>query len=149
MRRRGGGPRSLGRRLVWLLSGSGLAGALAITVLLAAIITPNFDTLEARGLTRDVERLQAEIAETTAGVEHMAHDLAVRGGRIRLAPGEAMARIAADGRLVAQAGDAAGRARLAGVLRNRPGVAWRDGRTVASGILMSGDALVAIGLARP
>lgn len=149
MRRRGGGPRSLGRRLVWLLSGSGLAGALAITVLLAAIITPNFDTLEARGLTRDVERLQAEIAETTAGVEHMAHDLAVRGGRIHLAPGEAMARIAGDGRLVAQAGDAAGRARLAGVLRNRPGVAWRDERTVASGFMMSGDALVAIGMARP
>ena len=149
MRRRGGGPRSLGRRLVWLLSGSGLAGALAITLLLAAIITPNFDTLEARGLTRDVERLQAEIAETVADVEHVAHDLAVRGGRLRLAPGEAMARIAADGRLVAQAGDAAGRGRLAGVLRNRSRLAWRGGRTVASGFMMSGGGLVAIGMARP
>ena len=147
--RRRGGPRSLGRRLVVLLSAAGVTGALAITLLLAAIITPNFDTLEARGLIRDIDRLRTGIATVAADVEHVAHDLAVRSGRIRLAPGESMARIAADGRLSAQAGDAAGRATLAELRRNRSRPAWRDERTVASGFAVSGGRLVAIGMARP
>ena len=135
--------------MVWLLSVSGLVGALAITLLLAAIITPNFDTLEARGLTRDIARLHAAIEDSAAQAEHVAHDLAVRNARHCRSPGEATARIATDGRLLTQTGDAAGRARLAAVLRSRSGLAWRDGQTVAGGFALSDGALVAIGMARP
>lgn len=149
LRRRGGGPRSLGRRLVWLLSVSGLVGALAITLLLAAIITPSFDTLEARGLTRDIARLHAEIEDSAGDVEHDAHDLAVSGARPRVSPGEAMARIAADGRLLTQAGDAAARVRLAGVLRDRSILRGRSGTTVTGGFAVSDGRLVAISMVRP
>lgn len=148
-RRLRGGPRSLGRRLVVLLSVTGLAGAVAITLLLTAIITPSFDTLEERGLIRDVARLRTGVAATAARTEHAAHDLAVRGAPIRLTPGAAVARIAADGRPEAQVGDAAGRARLGALLRDQSSASWLEGKAIARGFAITDGALVAVGLARP
>ena len=41
-------PASLGAKLVLILTAVGLAGSLAIAVLLASVITPNFNALRTR-----------------------------------------------------------------------------------------------------
>lgn len=67
-------PKSLGAKLVLILTAVGLAGALGITVLLALVITPNFDRLEARAVTGHVERTEAALAEYAAKVESAVRD---------------------------------------------------------------------------
>jgi signal transduction histidine kinase len=67
-------PRSLGAKLVLLLTLVGGAGAIGITVLLAAIITPSFNGLEASVVRGHVERMQAALAAQAAEVEHAARD---------------------------------------------------------------------------
>ncbi|SFP49795.1 Signal transduction histidine kinase [Sphingomonas rubra] len=69
-----GRPRSLGAKLVLILTAVGVAGALAITVLLAAIITPSFNGLEAKAVRGHVERTQAALTDYAAKVESAVRD---------------------------------------------------------------------------
>jgi signal transduction histidine kinase len=66
-------PASLGAKLVMIMTGVGLAGALGITLLLASIITPSFDTLEMKAITGHVERTRAALTEIQGKVENAAH----------------------------------------------------------------------------
>lgn len=67
-------PRSLGAKLVLILTIVGMAGAIGITVLLAAVITPSFDALEARAVRANVERTHAALADAAAAVETATRD---------------------------------------------------------------------------
>lgn len=65
---------SLGAKLVLILSGVGLAGALAITVMLAVVITPSFNQLEAEAVTGHVERTRAVLGDFAGGVASATRD---------------------------------------------------------------------------
>ena len=67
-------PRSLGAKLVLILTIVGMAGAIGITVLLAAVITPSFDALEAKAVRANVERTRAALADVATEVETAARD---------------------------------------------------------------------------
>ena len=67
-------PLSLGGKLVLILSGVGLAGAIAITLLLAAIITPSFTELEDKAVARQVERTRATLSDYATRVEAAVRD---------------------------------------------------------------------------
>ena len=67
-------PRSLGARLVLILTMVGAGGAVAITLLLAAIITPSFGKLERRSVDAHVERTHAALAEYANKVESAVKD---------------------------------------------------------------------------
>jgi signal transduction histidine kinase len=73
-RRAGWRATSLGARLVLILTGVGVAGALGITLLLAAVITPNFNALEARAIAGHVDRTRAALAEYGSKVESAVRD---------------------------------------------------------------------------
>ncbi|WP_342741793.1 ATP-binding protein [Sphingomonas rubra] len=64
----------MGAKLVLILTAVGVAGALAITVLLAAIITPSFNGLEAKAVRGHVERTQAALTDYAAKVESAVRD---------------------------------------------------------------------------
>lgn len=68
------GPASLGAKLVLILTAVGVAGALAITLLLASVITPNFNALEAKAIGGHVERTRAVLGEYAAKVENAVRD---------------------------------------------------------------------------
>ena len=67
-------PASLGAKLVLILTGVGVAAAVAITGLLLAVITPGFEMLEARGVAQHVDRTHAALADHRAGVENAVRD---------------------------------------------------------------------------
>lgn len=67
-------PRSLGAKLVLILTGVGLLGATALTLLLAAVITPNFNRLEHGAVAAHVARTQAAIDDLAAKVENAVRD---------------------------------------------------------------------------
>ncbi len=67
-------PASLGAKLVLILSAAGIAGALAITLLLALVINPNFNQLEAAAVHGDIERTAAALSDYGAKVEHAVRD---------------------------------------------------------------------------
>ncbi len=67
-------PRSLGARLVLILTQVGAGGAVAIALLLAAIITPSFGKLERRSVDAHVERTHAALAEYANKVESAVKD---------------------------------------------------------------------------
>ncbi len=67
-------PHSLGARLVLILTGVGLAGACAITLLLASVIIPNFNRLEAKSVDAHVERTRAALTEYASKVASAARD---------------------------------------------------------------------------
>ena len=67
-------PRLLGARLVLTLTVIGLSGAVAITLLLAGIITPSFSALEARSIETEVERTRAVLDEYAGKVESAVRD---------------------------------------------------------------------------
>ena len=73
-RRRWRGPTSLGAKLVLILTAAGLAGALGITVLLATVITPNFNALERQAINGHVERTAAVLGEYGSKVESAVRD---------------------------------------------------------------------------
>jgi signal transduction histidine kinase len=68
------GPASLGAKLVLILTVVGVAGALGITVLLASVITPNFDALERKAINGHVERTRAALGEYASKVENAVRD---------------------------------------------------------------------------
>lgn len=65
---------SLGGKLVWILTGVGLVGAVALTVLLALVIVPNFNRLERDQLSGHVARTQAVLGEYAQKVENSVKD---------------------------------------------------------------------------
>lgn len=67
-------PRSLGAKLVAILTGVALLGAASITLLLALVITPSFDKLEAQAIAGHVERTRAALAEYASKVEASVRD---------------------------------------------------------------------------
>ena len=76
MRPRGGrfAPASLGGKLVAILTAVGLAGALGITLLLAAVITPNFNSLEAKANAGHIDRTRAALTDYANKVESAVRD---------------------------------------------------------------------------
>jgi signal transduction histidine kinase len=67
-------PRSLGAKLVLILTAIGVAGAIAITLLLATVITPSFNRLEAKSIDGHVERTRAALHEYASKVESAVRD---------------------------------------------------------------------------
>ncbi|MEG3166094.1 HAMP domain-containing sensor histidine kinase [Sphingomonas sp. PB2P19] len=82
-------PVSLGAKLVLIMTSVGAAGALAITLLLACIIMPSFETLEVKAIASRVERTGAALARIEAHAEIAARDY----GSQRLNP-DSMERLA-------------------------------------------------------
>ena len=74
MRRRLTAPTSLGAKLVAILTVVGLAGALGITLLLAAVITPSFNSLERTATDGHVDRTRAALTEYANKVESAVRD---------------------------------------------------------------------------
>ena len=67
-------PGSLGAKLLLILTGVGLLGSIAITLLLASVITPSFNQLEAAAVDAHVERTRAALAENITKVESAVRD---------------------------------------------------------------------------
>lgn len=67
-------PRSLGAKLVAILTGVALLGAASITLLLALVITPSFDKLETQAIDGHVERTRAALTEYASKVEASVRD---------------------------------------------------------------------------
>ncbi|MDO7840998.1 CHASE4 domain-containing protein [Sphingomonas immobilis] len=68
-------PGSLGAKLVLMLTAIGVAGAIAITLLLATVIMPSFDHLEQKVVAGQVERTRGALNDYAAGVETTVRDL--------------------------------------------------------------------------
>lgn len=66
--------RSLGTKLALILAGVGLAGSLAIALLLASVIIPGFDRLEQASVTDHVERTRAALGDFARKVETAVRD---------------------------------------------------------------------------
>ena len=66
--------RSLGARLVLTMTAVGIAGAIAITLMLAGVITPSFSQLERRAVNNHVERTQITLAHYTSDLESIVRD---------------------------------------------------------------------------
>jgi len=106
-------PASLGAKLVLIMTGVALCGTVAITVLLASIITPSFTKLEDAAIAGQVERLRAMLSKYAAGAQAVARDRHDAAGlsEIRPAPdgratpatrsplADGIAEITANGRL--------------------------------------------------
>jgi two-component system OmpR family sensor kinase len=67
-------PTSLGAKLVLILTAVGIAGSIAITLLLASVITPSFNQLEAKSVDAHVERTRAALGEYASKVESAVRD---------------------------------------------------------------------------
>ncbi|MDB5680888.1 MAG: histidine kinase, partial [Sphingomonas bacterium] len=65
---------SLGGKLLVILAGVGLIGSIALTLLLAAVITPSFNALERQSIDGHVERTRATINDFAAKVENSVRD---------------------------------------------------------------------------
>jgi signal transduction histidine kinase len=65
---------SLGGKLLLILAAVGLVGAFALTVLLAAVITPSFNALERQAIDEHVERTRAALGNYAAKVENPVRD---------------------------------------------------------------------------
>lgn len=67
-------PRSLGAKLVLILTGVGLLGATALTLLLTTVITPSFNHLEGTAVAAHVARTRAVVEDLSAKVENAVRD---------------------------------------------------------------------------
>ena len=67
-------PASLGAKLVLILTGVGVVGAAALTLLLALVITPSFNKLESDAVDAHVARTQAVVHDVAAKVENAVRD---------------------------------------------------------------------------
>lgn len=65
---------SLGGKLLVILAGVGLVGSAALTLLLAAVITPSFNALERQSIDGHVERTRATINDFATKVENSVRD---------------------------------------------------------------------------
>lgn len=168
-------PRSLGVQLVLLLTGIGLAGAMAIAVLLVGIIAPSFDALEDRSVAAQAERARFALEAMAAKLETVVHDHALSDASHhhmsrpasaletddRLASAvielraNGIAYIDNDGRILsarwtdARGGDdRAMRARLMSVVRRRDQSQILGARTATAYFARLGTRVAVIGLAR-
>ncbi|WP_241656548.1 ATP-binding protein [Sphingomonas oligophenolica] len=73
-RGRGLQPTSLGGKLVAILTAVGVAGALGITLLLAFVITPNFNALEANANAGHIDRTRATLTDYANKLESAVRD---------------------------------------------------------------------------
>ena len=144
-RRRWRDPASLGAKLALILTAAGIAGALGIALLLAAVILPSFNRLEGRAVQADIERTEAALADYGAAVERVARDSGEAAGsdeylthptpafeQERLSPRalgrldvQGVAYIGADGRAVAarwRGADAAAKAAMRDLLIDAVGL---------------------------
>ncbi|WP_448661658.1 CHASE4 domain-containing protein [Sphingomonas sp. CJ20] len=169
-------PASLGAKLVLILTGVGLLGAIALTLLLAMVITPSFNKLERAQVTGHVERTRAVIHDLATKVENAvrdygdwtaSYDYMARPTRafeqesfstlamVNLAV-NGMAYVGADGKIVIarwldldrQADDAAMRARLMQAIGRLDLAAALHGRSSAGFYLRLGDTLAVVGVAQ-
>lgn len=67
-------PASLGAKLVLILTGVGVLGAAALTVLLASVIIPSFTQLEDQAVNAHVARTRAVVHDVAAKVENSVRD---------------------------------------------------------------------------
>ena len=67
-------PASLGAKLVLILTGVGVIGAVALTLMLATVITPSFSKLEHDAVDAHVARTQAVVHDVSAKVELAVRD---------------------------------------------------------------------------
>ncbi len=67
-------PASLGAKLVLIMTAVGIVAAVAVTLLLAAIITPSFTKLEDKAIAGHVERTRAALSEYEGKVESAVRD---------------------------------------------------------------------------
>lgn len=67
-------PASLGAKLVLILTGVGVIGAVALTVMLATVIMPSFSRLERDAVDAHVARTQAVVHDVSAKVELAVRD---------------------------------------------------------------------------
>jgi signal transduction histidine kinase len=67
-------PTSLGGKLVAILTTVGLAGALGITIILALVITPNFNALEAKANAGHIDRTRAALTDYANKIESAVRD---------------------------------------------------------------------------
>ncbi len=67
-------PASLGAKLVLILTGVGVVGAAALTLLLATVITPSFNQLERDAVDAHVARTEAVVHDVSAKVENAVRD---------------------------------------------------------------------------
>lgn len=65
---------SLGGKLLIVLAGVGLIGSVALTLLLATVITPSFNALEHQSIDGHVERTRAALDDFATKVEHSVRD---------------------------------------------------------------------------
>jgi signal transduction histidine kinase len=75
---------SLSQRLVWVLTGIGVAGTLGIALILVLVLTPGFRQLENRAIARETERAVAILDTLRLQAEATAH--AVRETRPAASP---------------------------------------------------------------
>ncbi len=67
-------PSSLGAKLVLIMTAVGLVASIAITLLLACVITPSFTRLEDKAIAAHVERTRAALSEYAAQVASAVRD---------------------------------------------------------------------------
>ncbi|MDE0878333.1 MAG: ATP-binding protein [Sphingomonas bacterium] len=67
-------PTSLGGKLVAILTTVGLVGALGITMILALVITPNFNALEAKANAGHIDRTRAALTDYANKIESAVRD---------------------------------------------------------------------------
>jgi len=65
---------SLGGKLLMILASVGLVGSIALTVLLALVITPSFNALERQAIDGHVQRTRAALTDFAAKVESSVRD---------------------------------------------------------------------------
>lgn len=65
---------SLGGKLLLILASVGLVGSIALTVLLAAVITPSFNALERQAIDGHVQRTRAALSDFATKVESSVRD---------------------------------------------------------------------------
>ncbi|MBL7373701.1 histidine kinase, partial [Escherichia coli] len=67
-------PASLGAKLVLILTGVGIIGAAALTLMISTVITPSFNQLERDAVDAHVARTQAVVHDVVAKVENAVRD---------------------------------------------------------------------------
>ena len=67
-------PSSLGGKLILIMTAVGVVATIGITLLLAAVITPSFATLEDKAIAAHVERTRAALSDYAADIESAARD---------------------------------------------------------------------------
>lgn len=131
-------PRSLGARLVLILTGIGLAAATAITLLLGGIITPSFRALENQRVEVQLQRTRVALSDFAGKVETAAWNHAERSNAAdtraslqQVIAGTDLHRLLGGGRSTAFYARLDGRVAAVGVARVRGG----DGFVVMARVL--------------